>query len=282
MRKTVLILTILCLAVALFAAGCTPATPQASEEPEETQAADTSWEDIKAKGYFILGLDDAFPPMGYRDEETNEIVGFDIDLAKEAAKRMGIEVKLQPVVWETVTQELNKGTIDVIWNGCTITEERLEVIDFTKPYMNNKQIVAVKKDSPYQTFEDLAGKKMAIQEGSSAKKALDANKEFKDSLKEVVPFGDNTKAFLDLDSDRVDCVAVDIVVFNYYIAKGTDKYRMLDTALGDEQYGIGVRKDDDAFQAELQKALDEIYADGTAAEISKEWFGNDIVSDVNQ
>ena len=282
MRKTVLILTILCLAVALFAAGCTPATPQASEEPEETQAADTSWEDIKEKGYFILGLDDAFPPMGYRDEETNEIVGFDIDLAKEAAKRMGIEVKLQPVVWETVTQELNKGTIDVIWNGCTITEERLEVIDFTKPYMNNKQIVAVKKDSPYQTFEDLAGKKMAIQEGSSAKKALDANKEFKDSLKEVVPFGDNTKAFLDLDSDRVDCVAVDIVVFNYYIAKGTDKYRMLDTALGDEQYGIGVRKDDDAFQAELQKALDEIYADGTAAEISKEWFGNDIVSDVNE
>ena len=282
MRKTVLILTILCLAVALFAAGCTPATPEASEAPEETQAADTSWEDIKEKGHFILGLDDAFPPMGYRDEETNEIVGFDIDLAKEAAKRMGIEVKLQPVVWETVTQELNKGTIDVIWNGCTITEERLEVIDFTKPYMNNKQIVAVKKDSPYQTFEDLAGKKMAIQEGSSAKKALDANKEFKDSLKEVVPFGDNAKAFLDLDRESVDCVAVDIVVFNYYIAKGTDKYRMLDTALGDEQYGIGVRKDDDAFQAELQKALDEIYADGTAAEISKEWFGNDIVSDVNQ
>ncbi|MGI5907715.1 MAG: amino acid ABC transporter substrate-binding protein [Christensenellales bacterium] len=282
MKKTVLILTILCLAVALFAAGCTPATPEASEAPEETKAADTSWDDIKEKGYFVLGLDDAFPPMGYRDEETNEIVGFDIDLAKEAAKRMGVEVKLQPVVWETVTQELNKGTIDVIWNGCTITEERLEVIDFTKPYMNNKQIVAVLKDSPYQTFEDLAGKKMAIQEGSSAQKALDANKEFKDSLTEVVPFGDNTKAFLDLDSKRVDCVAVDIVVFNYYIAKGTDKYRMLDTALGDEQYGIGIRKDDDAFQAELQKALDEIYADGTAAEISEEWFGSDIVSDVNE
>ncbi|MFZ5974068.1 MAG: amino acid ABC transporter substrate-binding protein [Bacillota bacterium] len=282
MKKTVSILIMLCLAVALFAAGCSTATPQASVQPTGTQATDQSWENIKAKGYFVLGLDDAFPPMGFRDEKTNEIIGFDIDLAKEVAKRMGVEVKLQPVVWKTVTQELNKGTIDVIWNGCTISADRLKEINFTKPYMNNKQIVVVKKDSPYQTLVDLKDKTLAIQDGSSANDALDSNKEFKDSLKEVVKFDDNTKAFLDLDSGRVDCVAVDMVVFNYYFAKGSDKYRALDTALGDEQYGVGVRKTDGAFQAELQKAIDAVYADGTAAKISKNWFGKDIVSNVNQ
>lgn len=288
MKKTVSILIMLCLTVALLAVGCNTASPQestspsASAQPNGTQAADQSWENIKAKGYFIVGLDDAFPPMGFRDEKTNEIIGFDIDLAKEAAKRMGVEVKFQPVVWKTVTQELNKGTIDVIWNGCTITEDRLKEINFTKPYMNNEQIVVVKKDSTYKTLEDLKGKTLAIQTGSSANIALDANKEFKDSLKEVVPFDDNAKAFLDLDSGRVDCVAVDKVVFNYYFDKSSDKYRALDTALGDEQYGVGVRKSDGAFQAELQKAIDAMYADGTAAKISKEWFGKDIVSDANQ
>ena len=273
MRKTVLVLTIL-LAVVLLVAGCNNTTTNG------TEGADTSWSDIQAKGYFIVGLDDAFPPMGFRDEETNEIIGFDIDLAKEAAERMGVEVKFQPVVWETVTQELNKGTIDVIWNGCTITEERLKVINFTKPYMDNKQVVVVLKDSPYQTFADLKDKTLAIQQGSSANDALDANADFKDSLKEVVQFDDNMKAFLDLDSGRVDCVAVDWVVYNYQFAKDSDKYRALDTSLGDEQFGVGVRKSDTAFQAELQKAIDAMYADGTAGEISKEWFGKDIVSDV--
>nr|HPK66274.1 transporter substrate-binding domain-containing protein [Thermoanaerobaculia bacterium] len=87
------------LAVALLAVGCRSGAPQASTEPAGTQAADASWSDIQAKGYFTVGLDDAFPPMGFRDEETNEIVGFDIDLAKEAAKRMGTEVEFKPIDW---------------------------------------------------------------------------------------------------------------------------------------------------------------------------------------
>lgn len=272
MKRSISVLVAVCMAIGLILAGCASASPQG------TAAADDSWTRIKEQGYFILGLDDSFPPMGYRDD-NNEIVGFDIDLAREVAKRMGVEVRLQPVVWETVTQELNKGTIDVIWNGCTINEERLAVIDFTKPYMDNKQVVVVLKDSPYQTLEDLSGKKLAIQQGSSAEAALDANAQFKDSLSEIVKFEDNAKAFLDLDSERVDCVAVDVCVYGYYFQQYPDKYRMIEASLGDEQFGVGVRKADDAFTAELQKAIDAVYADGTAGEISKKWFGEDIVSD---
>ncbi len=272
MKRSISVLVAVCMAIGLILAGCASASPQG------TAAADDSWTRIKEQGYFFLGLDDSFPPMGYRDD-NNEIVGFDIDLAREVAKRMGVEVRLQPVVWETVTQELNKGTIDVIWNGCTINEERLAVIDFTKPYMDNKQVVVVLKDSPYQTLEDLSGKKLAIQQGSSAEAALDANAQFKDSLSEIVKFEDNAKAFLDLDSERVDCVAVDVCVYGYYFQQFPDKYRMIEASLGDEQFGVGVRKADDAFTAELQKAIDAVYADGTAGEISKKWFGEDIVSD---
>lgn len=103
MKRSISVLVAVCMAIGLILAGCASASPQG------TAAADDSWTRIKEQGYFILGLDDSFPPMGYRDD-NNEIVGFDIDLAREVAKRMGVEVRLQPVVWETVTQELNKGT----------------------------------------------------------------------------------------------------------------------------------------------------------------------------
>jgi polar amino acid transport system substrate-binding protein len=272
MKRSISVLVAVCMAIGLILAGC------ASANPQGTAAADDSWTRIKEQGYFIAGCDDAFPPMTFRDD-NNAIVGFDVDLAKEVAKRMGVEVRFQPAVWDTIAQELNKGTIDVVWSGYSISEDRQKVVDFTKPYMDNQQIVVVLKDSPYQTLEDLSGKKLAIQQGSTANDALDANAEFKDSLAEVVPFDDNTKAFLDLDSERVDCLAVDIVVYNYYFAKGSDKYRMLETPLGSEKYGVGVRKEDDAFTAELQKAIDAVYADGTAGKISEDWFGEDIVSE---
>ncbi len=143
----------------------------------------------------------------------------------------------------------------MIWNGCTITEERLEVIDFTSHYMNNKQIVVVLKDSPYQTFEDLAGKKMAIQEGSRARKKLDANKEFKDSLKEVVRSATTRRRSWTWTGESVDCVAVDIVVFNYYIAKeGTDSTACWTPRWVTNSTASGVRKDDDAFRPSKKRS----------------------------
>lgn len=249
-----------------------------SDEPAQSETeTDTSWQDIKEKGYFVVGLDDAFPPMGFREEGTNEIVGFDIDLAKEAAKRMGVEVKFQPVIWDTIIEELNSGNVDVIWNGLTITEERQQKIAFTEPYLENRQIIVVQKDSAINSKKDLAGKNVGRQAGSSAKIAMEKDPETLNSIGEIFEYGSNDEALLDLSTGRLDAVVVDEIVGRYYITKKPDVYRVLDEHFGEELYGVGLRKGDKSFLDELQKTLDEMKADGTAAEISKKWFGEDLV-----
>ncbi len=284
--KKLLVPIALLLVLALMA-GCAPAAVPApaapaaetapAAEPAPAPAApagDTSLADIQAKGYFILGLDDSFPPMGYRDD-NNEIVGFDIDLAREIASRLGVEVQLQPLVWEYIGEELNGKRVDVIWNGCTITDERKEMFDFTNPYMFNQQIVTTLKDSPIKTLADLAGKTVGIQGGSSSNIALDNHPEIKDSLGELVPYSDNAMALTDLEVGRLDAVVVDATVFGYYIGIQPDTYVMLTETLGAEEFGIGVRKEDVSFREALQEALDASLADGTTLEIAKKWFGED-------
>jgi len=280
MRKgfTVVLTVILVLALALT--GCATQKPAeqkpAEQKPADTAAQDKSWEEIKAKGYFTVGLDDSFPPMGFRDEK-GEIVGFDIDLAKKAAEKMGVQVKFQPVVWSGVIMELTNKNIDLIWNGMTITDERKEKINFTKPYLANKQIIVVQKNSAVKTKADLAGKKVAVQAGSSSVDALKKDEATFKSLKQMVEFPNNTEALMDLAAGRVDAVVVDEVVGRYYIAKKADLYSVLADNFGSEEYGVGVRKTDAAFLAELQKALDSMNADGSAKAISEKWFGADIV-----
>lgn len=272
LRRRFSFILLFCLFMVLVFAVC----GCSSEAPTQGET-DTSWQDIKEKGYFVVGLDDAFPPMGFREEGTNEIVGFDIDLAKEAAKRMGVEVKFQPVIWDTVIEELNNGNIDVIWNGLTITEERQEKIAFTKPYLENRQIIVVQKDSSINSKKDLAGKKVGRQAGSSAKIAMEKDPETLNSIGEIFEYGSNDEALLDLSTGRLDAVVVDEIVGRYYIKKKPDVYRVLDEHFGEEKYGVGLRKSDKSFLNELDKVLDEMKADGTAAEISKKWFGEDLV-----
>jgi len=101
------------------------------------------------KEKLVIGIDDTFAPMGFRDE-NNEIVGFDIDLAKATGEKMGREVVIQPIDWSTKEAELSSGRIDLIWNGYTITEERKKKVLFTKPYLANSQVVATLKDSPIE------------------------------------------------------------------------------------------------------------------------------------
>lgn len=279
MKKSFAIVLTVILVLALALTGCAqkPADPKpADPKPADNAAKDTSWEDIKAKGYFTVGLDDSFPPMGFRDEK-GEIVGFDIDMAKKAAEKMGIQVKFQPVVWSGVIMELNNKNIDVIWNGMTITAERQEKVNFSKPYLANRLIVITKKDSPIKSKTDLAGKKVAVQAGSSAVEAVKKDEATYKSLKEMVEFSNYTEALMDVNAGRVDAVVIDEVVGRYYIAKKADLYSVLEDNFGSEEYGIGMRKSDAAFQAELQKALDAMNADGSAKEISQKWFGADIV-----
>jgi len=277
LKKKLALILVLCFSLTLLVTGCGNKADQTTP-PDQQQTADTSFQDIKDQGYFTLGLDDAFPPMGFREEGTNNIVGFDIDLAKEAAKRMGVEVKFQPVIWDTVIEELNNGNIDVIWNGMSITEKRQKQIDFTKPYISDRQLIVVQKGSAITNKAGLAGKKVGIQAASSAIEAVEKDKATADAIGELVQFDNNNDALLDLKSGRLDAVVVDEVVGRYYLAKHAEAYQVLEENFGSEDFGIGVRKTDKTFLAELQKALDAMKADGTSAEISKKWFGEDIMN----
>jgi len=270
LKRKLALMVLLCFSTLLLLAGCGTGSQKSAE-------ADDSWQRIKEQGYFVVGLDDAFPPMGFREEGTNEIVGFDIDLAKEAARRMGVEVKFQPVVWDTVIETLNMGDIDAIWNGCTITEERLKQINFTKPYIADHQIIVVQKGSTITGKKDLAGKTIGLQAGSSARDAVEKDVETFKSLGKIVEFSSNDEALLDLSTGRLDAVVVDEVVGRYYISKKPDTYAVLTEHFGEEEFGVGVRKSDQAFLDELNKTLDAMKADGTASQISIKWFGEDII-----
>ena len=235
----------------------------------------TGIEGIKERGKMVVGLDDSFPPMGFRDE-NNEIVGFDIDLAKEVGKHLGVEVEFRPVVWDTIGMSLNNGDIDMIWNGCTITEAREKEMTFSTPYLNNQQIIVVRPGSDIKSKADLAGKIVAIQAGSSSQEALEKDVAVFESLKDVRKFENNVDALLDLNVERVDAVVVDLVVGRYYISKHPDDYVVLDDSFKDEFYGVGMRKEDTTFISAVNDALEEISKDGSAEEISKKWFGDNV------
>jgi len=209
----------------------------------------------KASNEFVLGLDDSFPPMGFRDD-ANEIVGYDIDLAKE--------------------QELNTGKIDCIWNGLSITPERLEALSFTKPYLNNAQVVIVRADSGINSLADLSGKVLGVQAGSSAADAVDSSADFKASLKSIVDFNDNIMALNDLEIGGLDGVAMDSVVAEYSLKVTGKPFVILEESLAPEQYGIAFKKENTELRDKVQKALEDMAADGTVAKISEKWFGSDI------
>jgi polar amino acid transport system substrate-binding protein len=262
MKKLLLVLTGLLLIVS----ACT----KKSSEP----GADTSWADIQKKGEFILGFDDAFPPMGFKDGSDH--VGFDIDLAREVTSRLGVKLVLQPIMWDVKEQELNTRKIDCVWNGFTITEERLSALTFTKPYMSNKQIIIVPAVSAINTLADLKGKTVALQRDSSASEALDKHPEIRESSK-ILEFEDNLMAMTDMDLGTTDAVLMDIVVASYNFAeKNPDKYRILEESLADEFFGIGFRKGDVALKDKVEETLVQMSQDGKLAEISTKWFGSDI------
>ena len=223
----------------------------------------------------IIGIDDKFAPMGFRDD-NNKIVGFDIDYAKAAAKKMGVTAEFQPIDWETKESELSSGRIDLIWNGYTITDERKKKVLFTKPYLKNAQVVVTLADSNITKLDDLTGKVVGLQSLSSAADALDANP-IKAKIKTVSEFSDNVMALNDLKSGRLDAVVIDEVVINYYMTKEKDTFKVLNESLAPEEYGVGVKKGNEELLKKLQKALDEMNADGTATKISKTWFGEDKV-----
>ena len=190
------------------------------EYPRELneEEGDASLQYILDKGELILGLDETFPPMGYRDA-NGDIIGFDIDLATEVCSRLGVKLKLQPINWDSKEMELNGKTIDCIWNGMSITDERISGMDLSTPYIANKQIIIVKSDSGISTKADLAGKTVGAQQGSSAVDAISAEPDVKASFGSLNEYASNDEAFLDLKAGRIDVLVVDEVYGRYMISQ---------------------------------------------------------------
>ena len=231
------------------------------------------------KDELVIGLDDTFVPMGFKDE-SGKLVGFDVELADAVAKKLNKKIKFQAIDWSMKETELNNGNIDLIWNGYSITDERKEKVEFSKPYLNNTQVIVTLADSNIKSKTDLAGKKVGAQNGSTAVDAVEADGDTIKSFDggKLVTFEDNNSALMDLEAKRLDAIVVDEILARYYMkARGQEKYKILDENFGEEQYGVGIRKGDTKFVEAFNKALDEVIADKTAGEISKKWFEEDII-----
>ena len=253
---------------------------------DDSAAADDSWDKIVEKGEIVLGMDDAFPPMGYTDTTTGEIIGFDVDVATEVFSRLGVELNLQPIEWSTKEMELDGGNVDLLWNGYSYTEERAEKQTLSDAYMKNNQVILVKEDSSYQSLADLAGKSLGVQSDSSAESALESEEatEFRESLGEIVPIDDYSKAILEIQNGLIEAIAIDEVVARFYLTNDPGAYRILEKedgtveSLAVEDYVIGFRKGDQALCDKVNETLKEMKADGTLAEISEKWFGEDVTT----
>lgn len=266
------------------AASSQASAADASNAPASASVSDDSWDKVQKAGKLILGLDDAFPPMGYVDTKTGELIGFDIDVAKEACKRLNIELKTQAIDWDNKTAELNNGNIDCLWNGFSKTEEREKEFNLSIPYMKNNQIILIKTTDNYTGLSSLAGKTIGVQSDSSAESALNSNEEFKKTLKSVVQIDDYSKAVLELQNGTIDAIAIDEVVARYYLTNNPGAYKVLqeadskDSSLAVEDYVIGFRKADNALKEKIEGVIKEMAADGTLAKISTKWFGKDVTS----
>jgi len=236
-------------------------------------------QDAMDKETLIIGFDDTFVPMGFKDN-NGEIVGFDIDLAKEVSKRIGKQVTFQPIDWSMKESELNSGKIDLIWNGYSITKERKEKVNFTNPYLENRQVIITLVNSKINSKVDLKGMNVGAQNQSSAVDAINKEEKLLKTFKDgkVYTFETNNEALMDLEGKRIDAVVADEILARYYInKKGEGKFKILNDDFGDESYGVGIRKGDEELLEKLNEAFEDIKKDGTAKKVSDKWFGKDII-----
>ena len=284
MMKKRLLSAVMASAMVLSLAACggakteTTAAETTAEKKEETTTAGTTTAETAeaAGGTLIVGFDQDFPPMGFVGD-NGEYTGFDLDLAKEVASRLGLEYKAQPIAWDSKDMELESGNIDCIWNGFTITG-REDDYTWTTPYMANKQVFVVANDSDIKSQVDLAGKVVEVQADSSAEAALKENQDLANTFGQLLTTPDYNTAFMDLEQGAVDAVAMDVIVAGYQIKQRNADFKILDDSLSEEEYGVGFKKGNTELRDKVQGALEEMAADGTLAKISDEWFGEDVTT----
>lgn len=281
MKKTLFTALMSLALLALFCGCCKEGgAPTKSSNPAVNQAESTP-EAAKAfleSGDFtlIVGLDASFPPYGFQNEK-GELVGFDLDLAREVARRQNWKIELRGIDWDAKDAELSSGVINCIWNGFTING-RENLYTWSEPYVDSSQVILVRKDSDIKTKADLAGKVVEAQVDSSGLKAIKdpSSKELLDSLKKLIEVPNFNQAYMELETGVCDAVIIDYGVAITLMA--TDNAtRLLDEELVPEKYGVGFKLGNTVLRDTVQATLDEMHGDGTFTEISKKWFnGQDV------
>ena len=272
-RKEILGLLALVGVAVMTLAGCT----QLASNPKVD-----NWDKYQQQKSITVGFDNTFVPMGF-EEKNGNYAGFDIELAKYVSKKLGITVHFQPIDWDMKETELQNGTIDAIWNGYSATDERREKVAFTIPYMQNSQILVVKKTSGIHSVEDMKGKVLGAQNGSSGMLDFEEHPEV---LKNRVKGGDAdqyqsvNEAIIDLKNDRIDALLIDRVYADYYLTTEgiADEYDTIPSGFESESFAVGVRPADKKLLEALNQAFKELYQEGIFQQISQKWFGEDVAT----
>ncbi|HKL47615.1 MAG TPA: amino acid ABC transporter substrate-binding protein [Candidatus Izemoplasmatales bacterium] len=233
-----------------------------------------TWDEIEERGYFIVGLDDTFAPMGFRNND-GELVGFDVDLAKEVSERLGVDVRFQPIDWDAKVLELNGGSIDMIWNGLTITDARQEEMLFSNAYIANTQMIMVQSGANIDVMNDLVDMRVGVQVSSAAEESVLAN-EINEDFSELLKYDTYNLALLELENGTIDAVVVDEIMGRYIISQNPGTYQAATDNFGEEAYGVGFRLESEDIRDTINQVLSEMIGDGTASEISIRWFDEDI------
>lgn len=251
------------------------AVSESEGDDTETRQAERT-DETSEGGTFTVGFDQDFPPMGFVGED-GEYTGFDLELAQETAKRLGLTYVAQPIAWDAKNMELESGNIDCIWNGFTMTG-REDEYTWSEPYMENSQVVVVMEDSGIETLEDLAGKIVEVQADSSAEAALKEMPDLTSTFGTLQTTPDYNTAFMDLEMGSVDAIAMDVIVAGYQMQEREGSFKIQEESLASEEYAIGFKKGNTELCEKVQQTLEEMAADGTMAEISEKWFGEDITT----
>lgn len=251
------------------------AVSESEGDDTETRQAERT-DETSEGGTFTVGFDQDFPPMGFVGED-GEYTGFDLELAQETAKRLGLTYVAQPIAWDAKNMELESGNIDCIWNGFTMTG-REDNYTWTEAYMANTQVFVVGKDSGIASQADLAGKVVECQVDSSAEAALKEVPDLTATFKELLTTADYNTAFMDLEQGAVDAIAMDVIVAGYQIQQRNADFVILEDTLSAEEYGVGFKKGNTELRDKVQATLEEMAADGTLKSISEKWFGEDVTT----
>ena len=282
MKKKVVAVVAAAAALALSAcvlAGCSSSSSSSSASASASASASGS---ASAATKFVVGFDAEYPPYGYMGDDGKP-VGFDLDLATEVATRNGWAIELQAIDWDAKDALVDSGAITCIWNGFTM-EGREDSYAFSKPYMNNSQVIMVKKGSPIKTEADLAGKTVLTQTGSAAEELLNEAEEGLADLMatfaggKVNTIADYTNAVMQLESGAVDALACDSSIADYFMAQKADAYEIA-IVLSPEHYAVGFKKDNQAMADTVTATLQAMVKDGTVAKIIDKWASEGINKD---